>query len=139
MNDLMEVQVGDVVVSNERYTDYLMVHMVVRSTKCKAQLQDGREFWKSTGNFVRSSLSGSFDGRFQVMSLTDELQKEVDQSQARRSEAQLRSEATGKVSQHLPMIERALYGGILYTEDMQLLASVLEHINARLSLRQRRK
>jgi hypothetical protein len=135
MTDLMQVQVGDVVVSNERYTDYLMLHKVVKSTKCKAQLQDGREFWKSTGNFVRSSLSGSFDGRFQVMTLTDDLQKEVDQSQARRSEDKLRSEATGKVSQHLPMMERALYSGAMYTEDIQLLASVLEHINSRFLLK----
>jgi hypothetical protein len=135
MTDLMEVQVGDVVVSNERYTDYLMLHTVVKATKCKAQLQDGREFWKSTGNFVRSSLSGSYNGRFKVITLTDDLQKEVDQSQARRSEDKLRSEATGRVSQHLPMVEGALYGGSLHTEDMQLLASVLEHINSRVILK----
>jgi hypothetical protein len=120
MDDLMNVQVGDQVVTTGQYQDWLVIQTVVKVTKAQGFLEDGRSFWKKTGLFV-----GFSDSKMKVRPLNDETQKQVELDRERKDVAVKRGKLISRIRLGVDRLERSSFKSV----DLDDLAKLSEVIN----------
>jgi hypothetical protein len=122
MDDLMNVQVGDKVVTTELYQDWLVIQTVVKVTKAQAVLDDGRSFWKKNGLFV-----GFSDSRMKVRPLNYETQKQVDLDRERKILMVERGKLISQIRLGINRMERSSFKSV-DLDDLERLAELINGI-----------
>jgi hypothetical protein len=119
---LMDLQVGDRVVTPGRYQDWLVVQTVVKTTKAQARLEDGRTFWKKTGLFV-----GFSDSKMKVRPLSNETQKQVELDRERKNLVVKRGKIISQIRLGMNQMERSSFNRV-QLEGLDHLAELINGI-----------